>query len=263
MSYYLQWLILRSITGSPIGSALFLVAFWFVVDRYTLGVLPDPFKFVARWRRERQLAHAMRLNPNDRRARLERAQLLLQRGQAKAAVAMLKPNLEHGDDDLETVFTLGAACAEAGYVDQGEKLLAHVIDADPDFRVGEVYLVLGRTRLQRRDYAQAKAALDVLLTHRQGTVEGRVLLARALDGLGDDGRAALMKDEAWAEFSHAPRFQRRVERWWAWRARPSRPALYAAVVVLVAFVVFKALGPVWRDLPQPTDPPESQSDADE
>jgi hypothetical protein len=42
-----------------------------------------------------------------------------------------------------------------------------------------------------------------------------------------------MRDEAWKEFTLAPRFQRRHERLWAWRAHPSRPAAYLLVLVLV------------------------------
>ena len=84
--------------------------------------------------------------------------------------------------------------------------------------------MLGRGRLQQRKFDGAKAALETYAKHRAGTVEGRVLLARALDGLGDDASAAMMKDQAWSEFTHAPRFQRLMERLWAWRAQPLLPA---------------------------------------
>jgi tetratricopeptide (TPR) repeat protein len=131
---------------------------------------------------------------------------------------------------------MGAACMKAGYFEQGEKLLAHAQELDPDFRLGEIDLVLGQGRLAKGDFAGAKAALEALVKHRRGTVQGRVLLARALEGLGDDASAALMRDEAWREYVAAPGFQRRKERLWAWRARPSRPVTYA--LVLVAVLVF-------------------------
>ncbi len=243
MSYYFIWLILSRITGNPIGAGLVMVVAWFVVDRYTLGLLPDPFRFIAKRRREWALAYNMRMNPHDRRSRLELAQLLVARKQPKRAVELLRPNLEHGDDDLETLFVMGSACMGAGFADQGERFLAHVIENDADFRVGEVFLVLGRGRLKQRNFEGAKAALTTYLKHRAGTVEGRVLLARALLGLGDDASAAMMKDQAWAEFTHAPRFQRRMERMWAWRAQPLRPALYLVIVAIVAFTVVKTVMP--------------------
>lgn len=233
MSGYFQWIILTAITGSPLGSAAFLLFFWLVVDRFTLGILPDPFRWLMRRRREGQLQRTLLGNPNDRRARLELAGLYVDRGAGQQAVEVLRPNLEAGDDDVATVFTMGAACMKAGYYEQGEKLLAHAQEMDPDFRVGEIDLVLGQGRLAKQDFAGAKTALESLVKHRRGTIHGRVLLARAMEGLGDDASAALMKDEAWKEYVSAPGFQRRKERLWAWRARPSRPATYALVLVLV------------------------------
>lgn len=233
MSGYFQWIILTAITGSPLGSAAFLLFFWLVVDRFTLGILPDPFRWLMRRRREGQLKRTLLGNPNDRRARLELAALYVDRGAGQPAVEVLRPNLEAGDDDVATVFTMGAACMKAGYYDQGEKLLAHAQEMDPDFRLGEIDLVLGQGRLAKKDFAGAKTALEALVKHRRGTIHGRVLLARAMEGLGDDASAALMKDEAWREYVSAPGFQRRKERLWVWRARPSRPATYALVLVLV------------------------------
>jgi hypothetical protein len=142
---------------------------------------------------------------------------------------------------------MGVACLGAGHSTQGEKLLAHALEMQPGFRNGEIHLELGRFRVQRGDFAAAREPLEKLIEIRKGTVEGRVLLARALVGLKDDGAAALLKDQAWAEHAAAPRFQRRRQRLWAWRARPSRPAMYAAVLVLMVTVIVKVVLPA---LPQ-------------
>ena len=48
MSSRLVWMVLSRLTGSLIGSAVALLVFSFVLDRYTLGVLPDPFGFVSK-----------------------------------------------------------------------------------------------------------------------------------------------------------------------------------------------------------------------
>lgn len=231
-SGWLQWILLTALTGSPLGSAVFLIVFWLVVDRFTLGILPDPLRWVMRRRRAGQLERTLRANPHDGRARLELAGLFVDRRRYAEALALLKPNLEKGDDDPQTLFTMGVACLGAGYVEQGEKLLESVDEASPGFRVGEVELVRGRFRLERRDFAGAKAALERFVAARTGTIEGRLLLSRALDGLGDDGAGALMRDAAWEEYVGAPGFQRRQERWWAWRARPSRPLTYLLVAAL-------------------------------
>lgn len=239
-STWLQWIILSALTGSPLGSAVFLLVFWLVVDRFTLGILPDPLRWVMRWRRASSLERTLLGNPHDGRARLELAGLYVDRAKYKPAIELLKPNVEKGDHDPQTLFTMGVACLGAGYVGQGEKLLDTVDDASPGFRVNEVELMRGRFRLARNDFAGAKVALERLVSARAGTIEGRVLLARALDGLGDDGAAALMKDAAWNEYVSAPGFQRRKERLWAWRARPSRPATYLLIAVL-ALTLFATL----------------------
>lgn len=233
MSNWFLWLILSRLTGSPIGSAIALLVGWFLVDRFTLGVLPDPLRPVLRWRRRVHLKRVLAHNPHDGRARLELAQLLVERGEGKAAVEILRPNFDRGADDIQSVFTMAEGCLQAGYVEQGEKLFAHAEELDADFRAGELYLVRGRHRLARRDFVGAKADLETLVKLRTGTVQGRVLLAAAHRGLGDDATAVLLEDKAWEEFVVAPRFLRRAERRWAWRARPSRPATYLLVLVLV------------------------------
>jgi tetratricopeptide (TPR) repeat protein len=253
VSKFFIWYVLARLTGSPIGSAVALIVFYWAVDRYTLGILPDPFRFVQRWRKQWRLEAHLRLAPHDRKARMDLAELYVERKRYAAAVDVLRPNLEAGDDDIVTVYTMGVACLGAGHVQQGEKLLAHALEMQQDFRVGEVHLALGRYRLLRGDFAGAKAALDELVKVRKGTIEGRVLLARAMLGLKDDGAAALMRDNAWAEYVGAPRFQRRRERLWAWRARPSRPIIYASLVALGLFFFGRYVAPSLVSQQQPQD----------
>lgn len=242
MSGWLQWIILAGLTGSPLGAAIFLVLFWSVVDRFTFGVLPDPLRPLMRWQRRLRVEKTLAQNPHDGRARLELAQLYIESGRGKAAVEVLRPTFDAGADDLHSVFTMGVACLQAGFVEQGEKLLAHAEELDRNFRMGELFLVRGRYRLARGDFAGAKTELETFVKLRSGTVQGRTLLARAHAGLGDDATAALLRDEAWREFTLAPRFQRRLERFWAWRAKPSRPATYLLIIALV-FGVFATVAP--------------------
>ena len=243
MSGYFQWIILSGLTGSPIGSAVFLLIFWFTVDRFTLGILPDPVRWVMRRRRESKLAHMLLGNPHDNRARVELAQLLVERGKYTRGVELMKPVLQGGADDVQSVALMGEACVGAGFVAQGEQLLAHARELDPKFRLGEIDFVLGRFQLKRKEFAAAKKSLEAFVNERKGTIQGRVMLAQAMQGLGDDANAALMMDAAWNEYLSAARFQRRRERWWAWRARPSRPIALLVVVLLVLFVVATVVGP--------------------
>lgn len=148
MSTWLLWIILSSVTGSPIGAAIALIVIGLVTDRFALGLMPVGFD-----------------------------------------------------------------------------------------------LALGRARLKRKDYKGARAAFERAIQVRRGTVEGRVLLAQSLTGLGDEPAAALMRDQAWSEYVSAPTFQRRKERLWAWRARPSRPATWAIALAMVLILFGRLAGP--------------------
>lgn len=251
-SSWLLWIVLSALTGSPLLSALAVLGFVWVADRYTVGILPSPFRALGRWQRASKLQRMLHANPHDRRARSELADLWVRRGKYAAAVEVLKPNLEAGDDDLTTLFVLGVAYLGAGDAARGELLLEEAAKQQPGYQMGAIDLERGRYRLARGDLEGAIEALERLRALRPGTVEGRVLLARALDGSGRDGEGALVREEAWKEYVAAPRFQRRRERLWAWRARPSRPIAYGVALLVVLALGVSVLGRM--------HPPESSPD---
>jgi tetratricopeptide (TPR) repeat protein len=239
---WLQWVLLTWLTGSPLGAAVLVLALWWLADRFTFRLFPSPVRLVRRWRRIAQLRRTIATNPHDRRARFELAELLLEVRRPRATVEVLRPNVEAGDEDVHTAFTMGAALARSGFPEQAEKVLAAARAEDPGFRMGEIDLELGRMRLARRDFAGAREALERVVALRPGTVEGRSLLARALDGLGEGERAARVRDEGWREYASLPRFHRRHERPFAWRLRPWRPALVALAVAVVLVLAARLLG---------------------
>lgn len=238
---WLLWIILSSLTGRPILSAVVLLAVAWAVERYTVGVLPSPLRALKRWQRAQALQRVLQSNPHDRRARLELADLWVARRRYAAAVEVLKPNLAAGDDDVKTLMVLGVAYLGAGDAARGELLLQEAAKLEPNHQMGAIDLELGRFRLARGELPGAISALERLRELRPGTVEGRVLLARALDRSGRDGEGALVREEAWKEYAAAPGFQQRRERLWAWRARPSRPLLYAVVALMLLAVGISGL----------------------
>ncbi len=235
-SSWFLFILLSALTRSPVLSAALVLGFIWMADRYTVGILPSPFRALKRWQRAAHLERVLQGNPHDRRARYELADLWVGRRKYAAAVEVLKPNLEAGDDDVGTLFLLGVAYLGAGDAARGELLLEEASKVEPAYQMGAIDLERGRWRLARGDLKGAKEALERLRVARPGTVEGRVLLARVLDQGGQDGEAALVREEAWKEYVAAPGFQRRRERLWAWRARPSRPITYG-VALLVVFAL--------------------------
>jgi hypothetical protein len=243
MGRYFQWIILTALTGSPVLSILILLVFWFAVDRFTFGLFPDPVRFVMRWRRTWHLERTLAANPHDRRSRFELAELYIRQRRYQRAENVLKPNLVAGDDDVPTLYSMGVACCGAGHPDQGEVFLQEATERDEGFRLGAIDLERGRWRLKRGDAKGAHQALERFVGVRRGTIEGRVLLARAMLGEGNEPQAALMREEAWKEYVSAPRFQRRVERFWAWRAKPSRPLAYLAILMVAGAVFGRYVAP--------------------
>ncbi len=215
------WVLLSLLTGSPLSALVLAVALVWVADRYALRLLPRPLRALARWRRERLLRRTLAVNPHDRRARLELADLLLARRPAEAA-ALARANVEAGDEDVYTLYVLGAGLARSGHDEAAERVLDAARAIEPGFRMGEIDLELGTARLRGGDLAGARDALLRFVQERPGTVQGRYLLAQALRRAGDGGGAARVRDEAWSEYRLLPRFRRREERRWAWSLRPLR-----------------------------------------
>jgi tetratricopeptide (TPR) repeat protein len=261
MSKWLLWILLTSITGRPLLSLALMIAAVFLLDRFTFRFLPSPLRVIGRWRRAGQLERLLLANPHDRRARFELAELRVGRGRYAQAVEILKPNLEAGDDDVDTLFLLGVAYLGAGEKAKGELLLDEAAKLNPDYRMGSIELERGRLRLLHGDAKGAVEALERFVKGRHGTVEGRVLLAKALDKSGRDADAALMRDEAWKDYVAAPGFQRRRERMWAWRARPSRPLTYAAIALVVLALGFQVVSHLAPAEPY-TDPYSAGMDED-
>ena len=184
----------EQITGSPLTAGLAVLLLWWLGDRFTFRLFPDPLRFLGRWRRMSQLRTTLGVNPHDRRARFELAERLLEGGRPRQAAEVLRPNIEAGDEDAHTAFVMGAALGRTGAHEQAERALALAREEDPRYRAGEIDLELGRQRVARGDWAAAREAHERLLVERPGSVEGRYLLGRALSGMGDEPAARKVRE---------------------------------------------------------------------
>ncbi|HZI09608.1 MAG TPA: hypothetical protein VE153_04395 [Myxococcus sp.] len=233
MSKWMLWMFLTLVTGSPLLSLGLVIVFIFMADRFTLQVLPSPVRMLKRFQRAGHLAGTILTNPHERRARHELADIRVAQKRYAEAVDILKPNLEAGDEDADTLYLLGVAYLGAGDAQRGEYLLDEAAKLDPNHQLGAIELERGRFRLKRGDAKGAVEALERFCQARHGTVEGRFLLSQALAKVGRADEAKRMRELAWSEYVVAPGFQKRRERKWAWRANPKRPLAYAAVLALV------------------------------
>ncbi|MBI5542822.1 MAG: tetratricopeptide repeat protein [Deltaproteobacteria bacterium] len=229
MGSFLKFSLLWFITGSPVAALVILLLLWAVADWYSIGFLRRGYRALQNLRLGSRLATEITVNPANRKARADLGDILISQRRFDRAIEVLKPVLAEEPGDLPTLFLMGVACLGAGHPEQGELFLGMVEQADPGFRHGAATLELGRYRLARGD---AKGAVDALRRYSEAhcsSVEGHCLLARALEASGDHPGARAERERAWHEHVTALPYQRRMNRLWAWRARPSRPAAYAAI----------------------------------
>ena len=227
MSGWINFSILWMLTGNPVAAALILLSAYAIADWYTFGFLRGVAHAVADFRRGRRLRLVLLHNPHDRKARADLGDILISQRRYARAIEVVKPLADRDPHDLQALFMLGIACLATGRVEQGELFLRGVHEADPQFRDGAALLELGRARIRRR-HAEAAAPLREYLQTHPHHVEARFWLSRALDLAGDPQAAAAERKRCWQEYETELPYQRRCDRIWAWRAKPSRPALYAA-----------------------------------
>ena len=234
---WILYLLLSMLTGNPLVALVALLVIGWIADRFTFGFLPSPARILGRWGRVQRLRQTLLVNPHDRRARLELAELVVASSPREAA-QVLRSNLEAGDQDVHTAFIYGKALARSGRHEEAERSLSFAREIEPNFRMGEIDLELGRLRMARGDWKGAREPLELFIGARPGTVEGRYLLARVLSKLGDGAAAERIQDDAWREYRSLPRFRRSDERRFAWRLRPVRAAvLFAAIIAMAAVVM--------------------------
>jgi tetratricopeptide (TPR) repeat protein len=242
VSKWLLWIVLSSVTGSPIGALIFLLVVWWTIDRFTTRVLPDPVRGFLRWQRVHKLERTIAHNPSDRRARAELGDIFLQQRRYSKSAELLRPLVELGDEPVGTLYLFALASAGMKQYDQAERVLLAAKKEEPDFRGGDLDLALGRVRFAKGDLKGADEALVAFLEKRRFSIEGRVLLAKVREKAGDVAAAQKLRAEAWAEYRSSPPAHRRRDRWFAWQAKPVRPIAYGAVAVfvIVGFALFGA-----------------------
>ena len=227
MSGWINFSILWMLTGNPVAAAVILLGAYAVTDWYTFGFLRGIARAVGAFRRGQRLRRVLLHNPHDRKARADLGDVLLSQRRYAQAIEVVKPLADRDPHDLAALYMLGVACLATGRFDQGELFLGEVHAADPGFRGGEALLQLGRFRV-RRGHREAAAPLRGFLHDYPHHVEARFWLSRAYELSGDPAAAAAERKRCWQEYETELPYQRRSDRLWAWRARPSRPLLYAA-----------------------------------
>lgn len=222
--------------GHPWLVLLVIALAWWGFDRAWIGAWNGPRRALRRRRDLARLRTRLAVNPNDRDARHGVAEWLVSKGRCDEALALVEQNLAAGDDDVDTLLLAGKAAFGSSRPqadEQAVEWLGTARERASNLRRPVIDLELGRGFSRHRRWAEARDALELHCAAQPGSVEGRVLLARAHAELGDAAASTRERAEAWASYRAKPPFQRRRERPWAWRAKPSAAVAYFGVAAIV------------------------------
>ena len=208
-TYYLAWMLLAYATRYPLLALGALV--FFALRRF----VPDPFVFVQTMGRIRGLRQQIEANPANVTARRDLATIYLQRLRPRAALKLLDEARQREPNDAELLYLTGLARLRAGDAKGALEPLVKAVEVDPRVRFGEPYLVAAEALLRMNMLEEAADALHRYTDANTSSVEGRVRLALIEKRRGEHEAAKEALREALSTWRQVPRFRRRKElRWW-------------------------------------------------
>ncbi|HEX8947720.1 MAG TPA: tetratricopeptide repeat protein [Dissulfurispiraceae bacterium] len=218
LNYLFLYIIFRML-GSPVSVLLAFIVLYLLVDRTFFGVAPDPFKAFRVSGRIRELKRIIELNPHDARSLKELGIFLFERGDYGGAQRYFERAAPRMLDDPEFRFYYGISVARTGDVHRGRELVDSALQQSPGLKYGDPYLMMAEVYIDAGDYRDALPLLERFEKIHYASVRGLYQLGRVKLRLGmkDEGMDYLGK--AVAVYKDAPRFRRRLERKWAWKAR--------------------------------------------
>jgi tetratricopeptide (TPR) repeat protein len=185
---------------------------FFVFDRLAFGLLPPFLRAWLRFGRVGRLRRAIAANPHDRPARWELAQILIERRRHQEAARVIAPNLVAGDADAATLIVAGQALAGMGRRADAEHYFTDAREAATPHERDEIDLLAGTNRAAMGTLPAPGKRSPPCARRASAASSPASASARVLAAAGEREAAARMRDEAWARYREAPRFQRRRER---------------------------------------------------
>ncbi len=122
-------------------------------------------------------------------------------------------------DSLEAMYRKGLCHFELTNYSEAETCLEQVHAAKPDYDYGLAYLRLAQTHQRLGHVQRASEAYETLLRFYPGQPEGSYQFALLKAAEGDHARAKQLMQEVVFTARHSPRFQRRRNRHWMFKAR--------------------------------------------
>ncbi len=212
--YLLYWLL-----GNPFLAILVILILYFTIDRTFFGFIPDPFKAFKKAGRIRELQKTILINPHDARSLKELGIFMIEKKDYRKARDFLEKAANKFSDDPEFNYYYGLSMARCGDIQKGRALVDAAIKNSPGLKYGEPFMMMAEVYIDNGDYSSALPLLKNFENIHSSSSRGfyQMGLVRLKLGMKEEGTEYLKK--AIEAFKASPRFKRKVDRKWAWKAR--------------------------------------------
>lgn len=219
LSKFFLFSLLYWIIGNPFAALIIIFIIYFTIDRTFFGFIPDPFKIFRRASRIRELQRLVSINPHDARALKELGILMFEKKDYKRALDHFEKASVKMSDDPEFNFYYGISTAIIGDIRKGRELIDTALRVSPQLKYGEPYLMMAEVYINNGDYNSALPMLENFEKIHSSSSRGfyQMGLVKLKLGMKDEGTDYLKKSIT--AFKASPRFKRKQDRRWAWKAR--------------------------------------------
>jgi tetratricopeptide (TPR) repeat protein len=203
--------------------ATFLLALAFFV------LVPFVYAFVSRLRELvavkgslrdfQQHLHSLTVNPRDADAHYQLGLLHLQRAHLDAAQGYFEQALAIDPGDLDYHYSLGRVFEARGEWPRATEEYETTYQLDPKYRLGDIFREVGKGYLHTDRLDKAIEFLRFFLERRGSDPEGRYWLAIAFRRRGELDEMRVQLGAVLEQARTSPRFFRRENREWIYRAR--------------------------------------------
>jgi tetratricopeptide (TPR) repeat protein len=219
LSKFFLFYILYWILGNPLLVILILLVLYFTIDRTFFGFIPDPFKAFKKAGRIRELQRIIAINPHDSRSLKELGIYMIEKKDFRKAREYLEQAAGKLSTDPEFNYYYGISVARSGDVEGGWQLVDDALAHSPGLKYGDPLIGFAEIYIDNGDYSSALPLLERFENIHSSSSRGFYLMGVVKLKLGEKESGIDYLRKAITVFKASPRFKRKVDRRWAWKAR--------------------------------------------
>jgi tetratricopeptide (TPR) repeat protein len=214
---FLLYIIIR-LTGNPILALIILVAIYYLLDRRYIGLLPSVTKPFRKRFRVSRLRKQLDLNAHDMNTRYELAQAYIESKNPSLALDLLRGLPQSMQESADVIYDIGVCHLLIGDLPEGENLTLQALTIKNNLRYGEPYMALA-TAYSASDPVKALHYLTEFQAINHSSCECYYRMGELHSRLGNRTEALKEWKHCIDTFHSLPKFRKRNERRWAFKAR--------------------------------------------